>query len=396
MGPTIAGIDISRSSISVCILAEIPRDMKSFKRKFKPLTFPVDRAGIDALLALEFDAAVMEPTGGHYSKIWAHHLTQADRTIRWIGHRELKSYREGWRLFNKSDKLDCIALACYGLERWNRAECFIAGTSHELRELCLQLESINRMRTPVINRLRLQLAHECPELAQRSFKRTWNSQTVSYWVRAVAGEPVTERWQTILKETIGTGISPFSQRLAQQILAIETQEYEIEVQLHELMQNPEFKPYLEIFERYEIRERTAAVLLGAIYPFSKFLENGRPIIERIDGKKRYRSLASFKLALGLGMIQLQSGEFEKWQAGGRADVRQTLWRWCKVAIVMQPRLENPNIATLRHYYDYGTEAEVNGKLKQLDPGVSNQRIMRVVRRMLTMLFRELVQMQISE
>lgn len=392
MGLTIAGIDISRSSISVCILSEIPPDMKGFKRKFKPLVFKADRAGIAALLALQFDVAVMEPTGVHYSKIWAYHLEQADRLIRWVGHRELKSYRDGWRTFNKSDKLDCIALACYGIERWNRPECFIAGVSHELRALCLQLESLNRIKNPAINRLRLQLAHECPEVAQKQIQRTWCEPKSPGLLMAIAGRDCSTYWHNLIHSTIGTGIGSFSRGLAEQLIAIEHQELAIEQQLEQLMTLECYQPYLRVFEHYEIRERTASVLLGAIYPFERFLENGKPVIDRVNGVKRYRSLASFKLALGIGMVQVQSGEFEKWQAGGRSDVRQALWRWCKVAIVMQPKLDNPNIAVLRHYYNHGTEAEVNGVIKQLDPGIRNQRVMRVVRRMITMLFRDLVQM----
>lgn len=392
MGLTIAGIDISRSSISVCILSEIPSDMKGFKRKFKPHVFQADRAGIESLLSLRFDAVVMEPTGVHYSKIWAHHLQQAKKIIRWVGHRELKHYRDGWRTFNKSDKLDCIALCCYGIERWNRSECFIAGISHEIRELCLQLESLNRMKNPVINRLRLQLAHECPELAEKTINRYWLVSSIPGILTAIAGNDDKQKWRRIITHTVGTGIGEFSRGLARQLIAIEEQEYSIEVALDRLISDDCYQPYLEVFQRYEICDRTAAILLGAIYPFERFLENGKPVIDRIDGVKRYRSLASFKLALGVGMVQVQSGEYETWQAGGRADVRMALWRWCKIAIVMNPNLENLNIATLRRYYSEGTEAEVNGVMKRLDPGVRNQRVMRVIRRMLTLLFRDLVKM----
>lgn len=392
MGMTIAGIDISRSSISVCILSEIPSDMKGFKRKFKPDVFNVDRAGIEALLSLQFDAVVMEPTGVHYSKIWAHHLQQAGKIIRWVGHRELKNYRDGWRTFNKSDKLDCIALCCYGIERWTRDECFIAGISHEIRERCLQLESLNRMKNPVINRLRLQLAHECPELAEKVIKRDWLVSSIPGLLGAIAGTHSKQKWNRIIDHTVGTGIGEFSRGLAQQLIAIEQQEYVIELALDQLISSECYQPYLKVFKQYEICDRTAAILIGAIYPFERFLENGKPVIDRTNGVKRYRSLASFKLALGVGMVQVQSGKSETWQAGGRADVRMALWRWCKIAIVINPNLENPNIATLRHYYSEGTEAEINGVMKRLDPGVRNQRIMRVVRRMLTLLFRDLVKM----
>lgn len=48
------------------------------------------------------------------------------------------------------------------------------------------------------------------------------------------------------------------------------------------------------------------------------------------------------------------------------------------------------IVEFRRYYERGADIEENGTVKHLDPGVRNQRIMRVVRRMLTMLFKDLV------
>jgi hypothetical protein len=58
------------------------------KRGKKPivLEFKADADGISAFLALDFDVAIMEPTGGHYSRIWAYHLRQAGKLIRWVGH----------------------------------------------------------------------------------------------------------------------------------------------------------------------------------------------------------------------------------------------------------------------------------------------------------------------
>lgn len=393
MGLTIAGIDIGRSSISVCILSEIPTDLKRFKRGFQCLEFKPDRAGIDALLSLRFDGAIMEPTGGHYSKIWHHHLVRAGIEVRYVGHREVANYRESWKVFNKSDRNDAIALACYGLERWNRPEYFILGYSSRLRELYLELESLNRIRQPVILRWRQQLAHECPELSEKLVYRKWLCDSIPGVLKAVAGESTPRRnWQKILDESIGTGIGSLSRGLARQLIAIEELEIELEREAALELERPQYQPYLEILERYDIGGRTAAAILSVIFPFEQFLHNGKPIVERIDGTKRYRSLASFKLALGLGMVQYQSGGIQKWKPGGRADVRIALWRWAKMAIVMQPNLDLPAIATLRAYYDSGTDVEINGETKHLDPGVRNQRLLRVARRMLTMLFRDLVRM----
>ncbi|PSB20540.1 hypothetical protein C7B65_06445 [Phormidesmis priestleyi ULC007] len=387
---TVAGIDISRSSISVCILSEIPPDLKRFKQGFKKLEFAADREGITQLLALPFDGALMEPTGAHYSKIWAHHLIQAGREVRWVGHREIANYRESWKVFNKSDRLDAIALACYGLERWNRPQFFIRGVSSRLRDLVHQLESLTRIRNPIVARLRLQLAHECPEIAQKQINRNWLTQNPPGVLRAMIGNP-SAKWEKILSTSIGTGISSFSQGLAHQLILVEEREFLIEQEIAQEMERDEFQPYLQVFDRYAIGDRTSAALLGVIYPISQFLgADGKPIIERIEGSKRYRSLASFKLALGVGMVQYQSGGTQGEKAGGRSDIRRALWRWCTMAIIIDPNLELPTIQKLRHYYENGTDAIVKGELKHLDPGKGDQRSMRVIRRMITMLFHDLI------
>jgi hypothetical protein len=402
----IAGIDVSRNAVTVCILEELPRDLKRFKSRWKPMKFKADQEGISDLLKLEFDAAILEPTGYHYSKLWAHHLIANNRDVRWVGHWEVASYREAWKCFNKSDKADAIALACYGLERWDRPQFFLSPCQQEIKQLYLQLESLNRIKNPIANRLRQQLTHQIPEIAEKAANRSWlKPNPPGIWL-AISGEKVSKKWSGEFDQTIGTGLSPFSRGLAAQLCQLERQEYDLECLIAIELAKPEYAAYMQVFERFDFGERTSSALLGAIYPIEQFLnEYNRPIIEHVEtkpGKRsgRNRSLSAFKLACGVGMTWHQSGDYEGWKPGGRSDVRRALWRWCMTVVLGHTALKTKRdptyqpseiIARLKEYYEHGSTQVINGETKHFTPGIRNQKIMRVVRRALEQLFRELVQ-----
>jgi hypothetical protein len=403
----IAGIDVSRGKITVCILDRVPEDLKRFKRS-KFLSFKADREGIEDLLSKDFDAAILEPTGFHYSAIWAHHIQKSGREVRWVGHWEVAEYRNSWKTFNKSDRIDALALACYGIERWHVKRMFITPTQLNLRQLYLQLEHLNRVKNPVINRLRQELEHDFPEVANKDVTRPWLSPNPPGLWRALASDysDWAPKWKKELDRSIGRGISTFTRRHAQLLCFLEQQECEIEQELAEELSKPEFEPYLRVLERYDLRNRTAAALLSAIYPIDQFLEDGRVITEHVDTEKgrarRNRSLAAFKLACGVGMVWVQSGDYEGWKAGGSASVRSALWRWAVVTVrVRYVRSKsrgiviNPEIEQLRAYYEKGSTQTIGSKRDgfdelHFDPGKGNQRIMRVIRRLLDRLFKDLV------
>ena len=390
----IAGIDVSRNSVTVAVLSEVPDDLRQVKRGI--LKFKADAKGIAGLLALEFDCAILEPSGVHYSRIWAHHLTKANREVRWVDHQEIANYRKSWKVANKTDKLDAIALACYGLERYNRPKHFIQSEKVPLRSLWLQLKHLNRSKNPVINRLRQQLAAEFPEVCEREVKRAWLApQPPGLW-RFLAQEKSTAKWEKEQLTSIGIGISEFSRGLARQLCEIERQEHLIEIAIKEELDKPQYAPYLKVFDWYAFGARTSAAMLSEIYPLERFLDDrGRQINEYLEtetGKRgrRNRSLGAFKLSCGLGLTYYQSGDSQGWKAGGNADIRTALWQWCKVAIVISPNLNLPRIAKLRQYYENGSTQTINGEQIHFQPGIRNQKIMRVVRRMLEMLYKDLL------
>lgn len=376
----IAGLDVSRSSVTVAVLSELPEiEFKLFVKRCKVQKFEISE--VDRLLALEFDAAILEPTGGHYSRLWAELVKKSGREVRWVGHREVAGFRTSWKLPDKTDKTDAVALACYGLERWNRPKQFLdprGEAAAKLRELYLELQFLNHSTTPFINRLRQQLAWECPELAQHAAQRRWLGGSCGLW-KAVAANAGTPKWAKVISSSKGLGIGPFSQALAAQIVQLETEELRIEAEIELVLKAPEFERYLEAMEPFCFGRRTSTAILSSVYPVEKFSERSNP-------------LGAFKLCCGMAQIWHQSGEFEGWIPGGPATIRSALWLWAKNTI--PPRkggwsYSSPELALLRDYYQNGTEVEVEGEVKHLEPGKGSQRLMRVARRALTLLYRKL-------
>lgn len=385
----VLGLDVSKGKVTACILDAVPDSLKRYCKTYKALEFTTSASDIEALFQLEFDVAVMEPTGVHYSRLWAYYLHKHSKVVRWVGHRTIRHFRESHSLPNKSDKADALAIAAYSLLYWHNSEAFIDGEAEEIRYLYLQLQSLNRLRVPTINRLRLQLAHECPELADRPIQRKWleNSPRI---LRAISGERVTPTNAAVLEQSIGTGISSFSAGLARVLLELDQQEILVETQIDRLLNAPKYHRYRECFDSWGIHGRTAAALLAHIYPIERFLVDGREVIEREDGTKRYRSLASFKLSIGCGKVQYQSGGQLHWKAGGSFECRKALYLWVKTAIVLSPDLSNPKIAKLHDYYQNGVQRQENGVTVHYEPGKGAQRVMRVVRRLVEQIFYELI------
>lgn len=388
---TVAGIDVSRGKITVCLLSELPKDLKKFQRGYKALEFKSDREGVENLLALDFGTAILEPTGGHYSKLWATQLKNAGKIVKWVDHQSIANYRKGWGQSNKSDKSDAIALAMYGLERSR----YIEPKNAELKDLCHQLRHYDRLANATINRLRQQLAWECPELSERKAARDWGKNPLGIW-KAIAGIEVSTKWQKEFDRSIGTGISEFSAGQARILVDIQERQLAVELQAQEIMERPEYQPYMKVLENYGMGWGLTLPLLAAVYPITQFLEpDGSESKSHVETKtnkraRRNHSLSRFKLSCGLGMSSYQSGDTERWKAGGPQYVRNALWNWVRICVVMNVREVTPQIEILQTYYKHGSNTVIGGELKHFDPGVRNQKIMRVARRGLEMIYRDLI------
>ncbi|NJR40809.1 MAG: hypothetical protein HC781_20690 [Leptolyngbyaceae cyanobacterium CSU_1_4] len=165
-----------------------------------------------------------------------------------------------------------------------------------------------------------------------------------------------------------------------------------EATIEDNLNQEKYQHYMEVLSTWGIKNETAAAFISHAYPIERFLDpHGKPIIERIDGSKRYRSLAAYKLSMGIGRVQYQSGGELKWKAGGSSTSRKALYLWVKFQVIMKPNLDNPKIAKLHDYYKNGSSQIVEGQTKVFHPGKGDQRVMRVVRRLVEALFYELIE-----
>nr|WP_230968517.1 hypothetical protein [Nostoc sp. WHI] len=189
---TILGIDVSKSSITTHILTQYPKGgLQAYWNKTRNKSsslYPAFYSNPDAkkkqksafdfadyLAEIKPDYAILEPTGNHYSRLWASILNKLEIKILWVGHVELRRYRGGKNLPNKSDPADALAMAAYGHDPDHRLETGEINLRYflmhrpepidELRDLCQQLEHLNRVQSPIVNYARQLLAWQFPEVA---------------------------------------------------------------------------------------------------------------------------------------------------------------------------------------------------------------------------------------
>jgi len=335
----IVGLDVCKSSVVACLLTKFPTHPKQYFRTTKFPTFKAGDVGIQALLELKPDIAVIEPSGVHYSKLWAKVLEYENIEVRWVGHVQLRSYRQNLRLPSKNDKADALALACYCWQYLEQSEYFLRfnpAPVAKLREIYLQLHHLNRVQNPIINRLRQSLAYEFPEVAQtRSLRRTHvDIPPLWGWLAQTRSSPYYERiYAKSVTRAYGIEISEFTRMHAQRLCSLQLQENQLEAELELLLRVPEYQPYLKVFACFGFGLRTKALLLSQIYPIQSYLGSGnKPIVEFERGnngklQKQHRSLRSFKLRLGLGLVEDSSGDYHQWVAGGSSLCRKALWLW---------------------------------------------------------------------
>ncbi len=347
----ICGLDVGKTSVSVCLLDEVPRDLKRFAQKHRTESVDISQSGIDYLLSLDADCYALEPTG-RYSRPWIDHLRGADKIVRLIPTHRIGKYRGYKGLNNKSDRYDPVCIAAYTLENFSDESAFIDLSAEDLRELLFNRHSLSRLCTATINRLWSRLTTEWPEACvtksgtkPQNPRLYLNPNPPTLW-RFIAGEPV--KGQKVrsqkLSESIGTGLDEQTIWLASQVCDLHRQMYQQELEIEQLLNADRFRRYHDVFDDFDFSPKIRAVLLSRIFPFEKFLDSdGKPIVEYVyseDSKrkngmtKRRRSEAAFKLSLGMGMVQSQSGKKTDWTAGGASYARTALWQHCAIKVVL--------------------------------------------------------------
>jgi len=337
----ILGLDISKASVSACLLTEKPIEPRQFYYDCDFHKFEATAFGISRLLSLIGDVAntiaVMEPTGVNYSRLWGTQLARAGVEVRLVGHKELRSFREHHLgLPDKDDDADALALAIYGWDYLEIPRRFVQVRSQtivEIRRLVLRLAHLNRVQSPIINRARQDLAWQFPEAAFiRSVRSGEKVPLLWGWL---CGQRQSVKYDLMLERSIGLGITDELRRHAVRICDIQREEMVLEFQLSKLVAEPQFLQYRKVFAKFGFGRRVEALLLSQIYPFENYLAaNGKPDIKirkgRRSGKptKRHLSLRRFCKALGYAPSQENSGDLQKSKVVGGSDLcRRAFWQW---------------------------------------------------------------------
>jgi len=348
----IVGLDVCKDSVVAWVLESVPRNFRQHFKEHKrrepdESTFKANAEGIAGLLALKPDAVIMEPTGVHYSWIWSHICQVEGIEVLWVGHQEAVHYRKQYKLPDKNDQADALALAAYGLTHWQQQEFFLEfepGKVAKLRECWLQLQSLNRIRNPVVNRARQQLAREFPEAALKESDPSKTDGMEPLWSWLAGRERNLKKnnfyydklYAKSIAKVYGVEISHFTRRLANHICDLRDWEIELEIQMLEILADPKFAPYRAVMTNFGLGNRPQALLISQIYPISKF-----------------ESLGRLKRRLGMAKDENSSGDKETMNTGNGSKLcRSQLYMWILDRIAPQKaRPKNEIGEKLGSFYD---------------------------------------------
>ena len=353
--------------------------------------FETDHAGLIGLMALKPEIAILEPTGMNYSKFWVEHLSRAGVEVRFVGHKQLRNYRENHLgLPDKDDDADALAIACYGFDYGIDLSRFVQVRDlliSRMRELVLRLNHLSRIQSPVINRIRQDLSWQFPEVALVHSKRGNSGKVPLLW-GWLAGERSSKKYDKLYSQTAGLGLTNSVKFHAQRICSLQTEEQLIEDELTVILADERFAAYCEVFQRFNFGDRLQAIILSQIFPLENYLsEDGKPIIKIRQGRKsgnptkRHLSLRKFQKALGVAPSQESSGDIAKSKvSGGSALCRRALWQWVFSAVEPVKSRTNPILVNLGIFLD---DEKTAGKPVKLIR-------MRVAVKAVKLLFKELV------
>jgi hypothetical protein len=342
-------------------------------------------------MLLRPEIAILEPTGMNYSKFWVEHLTRAGVEVRFVGHKQLRNYRENHLgLPDKDDDADALAIACYGFDYGNDLSRFVQVRDRlisRMRELVLRLNHLSRIQSPIINRARQDLAWQFPEIALVVSVRGVSGKVPLMW-GWLAGERSSKRYDRLYSQTAGMGLNDSVKFHAQRICSLQTEEQLIESELAVILADERFSSYREVFQKFNFGDRLQAIILSQVFPLENYLgEDGKPIIKIRKGRKsgqptkRHLSLRKFQKALGVAPSQESSGDIAKSKvSGGSALCRRALWQWVFSAVEPVKRRTNPLLIELGKFLDDEKSAGKPVKLIR----------MRVAVKAVKLLFKELV------
>lgn len=262
--------------------------------------------------------------------------------ILWVGHIELRRYRGGKNLPNKSDEADALAMAAYAVDQENYLESgelnprqFLMHRPvpiNQLRELVQQLEHLNRVQSPIINYTRQSLAWQFPEKALSKTESTKSGNVPPLWgwlaqresqVHPPSYKSITKNYQKSIAVQLGLEIDPIVRLHADWLCDIDIEEQRLEDELR----------------------------------------------------------------LGMGTVLEQSGDKLVEVGSGSALCRMTFWQYVITKIEIDNRLPDNPIANEISLYKETLKSKVDGSGKQLLNGKHLQN--KLMSKVANILFREL-------
>lgn len=349
----IIGLDVGRGSAVLCCLDEFPINIQAhYKQLRKNRQFYkilCDRSGADKLLSLQPNGIVLEPSGHWYSQFWVTLAKNYGIAIYWVSHTDLYCARGEYGFKNKRDAEDALSLAAtyfdtsFQDDRGNKR--YLNYYQNELvvnmRELFLAKEQLQKLRTNLIAQLRQRLSYELPEIATSTLQIS-NARGYTPLIYWLAYNKPNARYDKIHKLSIAheynIAISNYTRNHARLIHDIELRYFKYLELLSQAVSNSNFEVYNRVFNRFNFGLSTRALLLFNIYPFDKFLHNGKPVIEREYNdndklQKRDRSLRKFQAFLGMSYSYKNSGKKSTKKFHGSSMMRSHLYGWavCTIA-----------------------------------------------------------------
>ncbi len=320
------------------------------------------RAKIESFNAQKV-VAICEPTGMNYARLWINKLSDWGCEVRMISNSKLPNYRaelmgkEG-KSGAKTDDIDAFAIACWYFDKTEASYLKIRDSLvGQIKQICLRIEHLNRLQSPIVNRMRQELTWQCPEVALVRSAKLQEELPPLLW-GWLAGSRKSKKYDRILEATVGSGIEPQTLWAAKQYCEIEEEIFKLKKLLVEMIDNPQFDEYRQIFAKFGFGYQLQGYLLGAIYPIEDFLKDGRPEIKlrknRQSGKESKLKLSErrFMRAVGMGVIRDDSGQKKKGKQSGSALCRKALWQWCFTRL--EVARNNP---PLKFAYGQGNDAE---------------------------------------
>ena len=182
--------------------------------------------------------AVMEPTGVNYMKLWAAHLASHGVKVVLVGHKQLRLYRENLGLPDFGDPADALALACYYQQHQNSESRFVRTRDPaiaKIRDIGLRLYHLNRVQSPMINRLRQDLAPQFPESARISLHASvfWG------WL---ANDRLAVKYDNLYAATVGIGLKAETRNSAKALCELQRRSLVLELEMRNLMKDSRFLP----------------------------------------------------------------------------------------------------------------------------------------------------------